>query len=46
MSKLNEYGYEGPLILEVGKEKNRPDLSNEEYLAVCYERLSQLSKMG
>jgi sugar phosphate isomerase/epimerase len=46
MRKLDEYGYAGPLTLEVGQ--NRPEylaMSPEEFLATCYERIKKISEM-
>ncbi|MBQ8388911.1 MAG: sugar phosphate isomerase/epimerase [Clostridia bacterium] len=46
MRKLDEYGYAGPLTLEVGQ--NRPDyqaMSPEAFLATCYERIKKISEM-
>ena len=46
MRKLDEYGYSGSLMLEVGR--NRPEylaMSHEEFLATCYERIKKISMM-
>ena len=46
MRKLDEYGYSGSLMLEVGQ--NRPEyraMSHEDFLATCYERIKKISMM-
>ena len=45
MKKLNKYGYEGSLILEVSK-SSKSELTHEEWLADCYERAKKISEMG
>lgn len=48
MRKLNRDNYEGSLILEIN---DRPggrykDMTHEEYLKMCYERVKRISEMG
>jgi len=48
MKKLNKYGYEGALILEIS---DRPhgkfkEMTHEEYLAECFKRVKRISEMG
>ena len=44
VGKLDEYGYTGPLTLEVDNGNNKyPDLTPEGFLATCYERLQRIS---
>ncbi len=42
IAKLDEYGYAGPLTLEVTNSKY-PEYTPEEFLATCYERLQRMS---
>lgn len=47
MRKLDEYGYAGSLMLEVGQ-NSRSDylaMSHEEFLATAYERIKKISQM-
>ena len=44
MDRLNKYGYEGSLTLEVGNGRF-PDMSHEEFLATCYDRIKKISEM-
>lgn len=44
MRKLDQYGFEGSLILEVNNARYR-DLSHKEFLDTCYERILKISKM-
>lgn len=46
MRKLDEYGYAGPLTLEVSM--HRPEylcMTHEEFLSTCYERIKKISEM-
>ena len=45
MNKMDEYGYRGALVLETGSSK-RPDLTNEEFIALCYERVKRIADMS
>lgn len=45
MKKMDEYGYRGALVLETSH-GTHPDLSNEEYLALAYERLKRIADMS
>ncbi|MBQ8358280.1 MAG: sugar phosphate isomerase/epimerase [Clostridia bacterium] len=45
IDKLDEYGYTGPLTLEVGNSKYG-HLSPEEFLATCYERLQRIAALS
>lgn len=46
MRKLDEYGYSGPLTLEVSQKKGEYcKLTHEEFLATCYERIKKISEM-
>ena len=45
MAKLDEYNYTGSLTLEVGRGARYKDLSHEEFLQTCYDRLVKISKM-
>lgn len=46
MRKLDEYGYEGSLMLEVSNRKSPYcDLSHEDFLQTCYERIKKISEM-
>ena len=45
MRKLNKYGYEGSLILEISMGSTNP-MSEEEWLADVYARLKRISEMG
>ena len=45
MDKMDRYGYKGALVLETWSYK-RPDLSHDEFLALCYERLSRVANMS
>ena len=44
MAKLNEYGYAGPLILEVSNRRHR-EMPNEEFLSLCYDKVKKLSAL-
>lgn len=44
MRKLDQYGFEGALVLEVGNSRHL-HLSHEEFLQTCYERILKISKM-
>ena len=44
MRKLDEYGYAGSLVLEVGNNRHE-ELSPEAFLATCYKRLKKLSEL-
>ncbi|MBQ9098365.1 MAG: sugar phosphate isomerase/epimerase [Clostridia bacterium] len=47
VDKLDEYGYQGPLTLEVDNFRDKyPDLSPEEFLATCYERVKRISELS
>ena len=45
MDRMNKYGYEGALTLEVNKKAPYADMSNEDWLAMCYERLKKISEL-
>jgi sugar phosphate isomerase/epimerase len=45
IDKMDHYGYKGSLVLETWANR-RPELSGEEFLALCYERLSRLANMS
>ena len=46
MRKLDEYGYKGSLMLELFQPHTAyKDLSSQEFLKICYERLVRISKM-
>ena len=45
MDRMNKYGYEGALTLEVNKKAPYAEMSNEDWLAMCYERLKKISEM-
>lgn len=44
MRKLDEYGYSGALVLEVGNERYS-DMTPEAFLATCYDRIKKISEM-
>ena len=44
MRKLDEYEYAGALTLEVGNDRHK-ELSPEEFLQTCFERLQKISEM-
>ena len=44
IAKLDEYGYAGPLTLEVTNSKY-PEYTPEEFLATCYDRIKKISEM-
>jgi sugar phosphate isomerase/epimerase len=44
MRKLDEYNFEGPLILEVSNRRHK-HLSHEEFLATCFERIKRISEL-
>ena len=47
VAKLDEYGYTGPLTLEVDNANNKyPDLSPTEFLAECYKRLTRIAALS
>ena len=45
IDKLDEYGYTGPLTLEVGNSRYQ-HLSPEEFLATCYERVKRIGELS
>ena len=46
MRKLDEYGYSGSLMLEVSRNRDEyKQMSHEEFLATCYERILKISEM-
>lgn len=45
MDKINHYGYSGTLTLEVNKKAPYDKHTDEEWLAICYERLKKISEM-
>ena len=45
MDRLNKYGYEGTLTLEVSKKAPYLEMSDEEWLATCFERLVKISQL-
>ena len=46
MRRLDAYGYTGSLTLEVSRSvSNYKEMSNEEFLATCYERIKKISEM-
>ena len=47
IDKLDEYGYTGPLTLEVDNGNNKyPDLTPEGFLAECYQRLQRIAALS
>lgn len=47
IDKLDEYGYAGPLTLEVDNGNDKyPDLSPEQFVATCYERLQRIAALS
>ena len=44
IEKMDKYGYEGALTLEVGQRKEYQHMSPEDFLAMLYERTVRLSK--
>ena len=44
MDRLNKYGYEGCLTLEVSNRRHT-EMPEEEFLATCYERIKKISEM-
>ena len=44
MRKLDEYNFEGALILEVNNSHHQ-DMSHEEFLTTCYDRIKKISEM-
>lgn len=44
IEKMDKYGYQGALTLEVGQRKEYQHMSPEEFLAMLYERTVRLSK--
>lgn len=44
MRKLDEYNYQGSLTLEVANDRYK-DLSHEEFLATCFERIKKISEL-
>ena len=44
MRKLDEYGYSGSLILEVGNSRHLT-MKHEDFLADCYDRVKRISEM-
>ena len=45
MDRIKKYGYEGALTLEVAKNEPYLDMSDEDWLAMCYERIKKISEM-
>ena len=46
VAKLDEYGYAGPLTLEINNSKYQEQYTPEEFLATCYERLQRISNFS
>ncbi len=48
MQKLDRYGYAGPLLLEVfrGSRKDYMELTAEQFIATCYDRITRISKLN
>ena len=44
MRSLDKYNYQGSLMLEVGNSRHL-DMTGEEFLATCYERIKKISEM-
>ena len=44
MRKLDEYEFEGSLVLEVNNARHR-EMSHQDFLATCFERIQRISKM-
>ena len=44
MRRLNKHNYQGSLTLEVNNERHQ-DMSAEDFLATCYERIKKISEM-
>lgn len=45
MDRMNKYGYEGALTLELGRQEPYADMADEDWLLMCYERLKKISEM-
>jgi sugar phosphate isomerase/epimerase len=45
VSKLDEYGYRGALVLELGCE-TRPEMSAEDFIKVAYERIKRVADLS
>lgn len=45
MARLNKYGYEGTLTMEITKKAPYAEMSNEDWLKMVYERLVKISNM-
>lgn len=45
MARLNKYGYEGTLTMEITKKAPYAEMSNEAWLKMVYERLVKISNM-
>lgn len=47
MKKMDKYGYEGPLVLEVfrGAREDYKALSAEKFMLTCYDRIKRISKL-
>ena len=46
VDKMDEYGYRGPLTLEVGRGERYQDLTPEAFLKTCHERLERICAMS
>lgn len=45
MDRMNKCGYEGALTLELARKEPYLDMSDEDWLAMCYERIKKISEM-
>ncbi len=45
IDKMDEYGYTGPLTLEVGNTRHK-ELSPEEFLKTCYQRVQRINALS
>ena len=45
MMRMNKYGYQGSLTMEINKKAPYQDLSNEEWLKMVYDRLVKIATM-
>ncbi|MBQ9801716.1 MAG: sugar phosphate isomerase/epimerase [Clostridia bacterium] len=45
MDRMNKYGYEGNLTMEITKKAPYADMANEDWLKMVYERLVKISNM-
>ena len=46
VDKLDEYGYRGPLTLEVGRGERYQDLTPEAFAQSCFDRLQRISALS